>query len=1654
MAKAVEITFAIGAALTGGFTGAFGKAGQALGELQKQISSLQQVSSQIESYQKMQGAIASTEAEVASMRQQAQSLDTQITASKATTSELNSQYRTAQQEVDRLNSAYVRNRDALTAAQLNVKSLENQIRSSKQPTAELQAQYTKAQEEVRRLGGAVKRSSTELKAAQSTAQKLKTEMRDSATQTRTLSREARELTVNADNLEDKLSREREALSQLRTELTEAGIDTNNLASEQARLTQQAQRAADAQTKLQNSKAALEATKSKLSFSNIKGDLMTAAGLGYSLYKPTMIAADFEQAMARTKAVAFTGKNKSAEQKAADDEAFAKLQAQARQLGRDTQYTATQAANSQEMLARAGFNSDEIISAMPGLLSMAAAEGMDLANAADIAASTLRGFNMSADQAGRVADVLAQMSSASNSSIAGLGESMKYVAPVASGLGVSVEETAAMLGVMANAGIKGTQAGNALKGAFSRLSKEPKAVEKALANLGVATRDAQGRLRKMPGLMQELASKMKDMGEADQMKNLVNIFGEVAAPGMLAVMRGAVDGTLKEYEQLGKESTGVLGAMADAVGVSMEDMRAGMKNAEPAASSLGVSFRDLSIYLAALAKNGIKGADADKALTAAFTRMAKEPKQVQKALDTLKISAFDDAGNMRSVPDLMNDINKAIGGMSEADQLNALTGIFGKDAATGMLAVVRSMVDGTIDEYNKLADKTTGISKDMADVMLDTLQGQMTVAGSAIESLMIDIGSVLLPASKEMVKTFSNWTAGLSGLAQSYPRVTKAIVGGIAAISAYKVGVTGMKIAWNITKLPFQHARVAMDWLNAKLVASGKSSLLAAAKTKVLTAAQKSWQVVMKAGRGLLNVGKIILYGAKSAVVAVAKGTWTAAEWLWVAAMRAGRGLLDVGKLVLYGAKTIVVSIATKAWSITQGLLNFALRPFSGLLNIGKLALYYIKTIAVSVATKAWAITQKLLNFAMKPFQGLLNVGRLVLYYAKTIAISVATKAWTAAQWLWNAAMNANPIGLLVIAIAGLVAAGYYLYKNWDSVSAWWGKTWENISSKASSAVEFVKAIMSSIGGWATKYFKMDFSGMFKGLKSALGSLWDTLSNLGNAFKSLLKLDLSGVWDSLVASAESIKGIFRGIGEALMSLFNIDTVKVIEGVKNIVNGITGIFTGIGETIKGLFTFDFSGLKDGLLSALNSALDTLAGIGKTIAGLFNIDCSGMWDTLKSGWDSAMDAISSGIGKFVEMFDFSGVWDKFGAGFDSICGSISEKFSSFTSWIGSGLSSAWDWTASLFGYGGDTPEAQKEQLQAQVKDVTVLNKMSEGFSERVAEMSATWQPFKDSLGEGFEQFYTVMQGVADNIRTVVIPAVNELSSSLGKIATEIASVAQAGNIKVEVPQSKSSSWFSWGSAHAEGGIFSKPHIGLVAEAGREAIIPLENPSRGVALWLEAGRELGLVPQGNVSNANVPELKVPDAGMTSSEYNTMSMLNNLSAGNTDQSSNAISSVVNALKFQQSAGDTFFTTLTRSLAGSSAVSNQTTNNNYSGMSIPEIMRPSLNLTPPELGSINMLTDLGIQGGANLFSQINAGLGDSPSLEDTTGGIPLWLAAGQEMGTSFGSPITNNNRPVTMSSNFNITVNGGEPGIEQKFRQIIEEVLSDMQDREERTTFE
>lgn len=270
--------------------------------------------------------------------------------------------------------------------------------------------------------------------------------------------------------------------------------------------------------------------------NLKSDLLGATAMATFTFGASIKAAmGFEAQMNRVGAIT-----------KADAAQMSALRRNAREMGRSTQFTASQAAAAQEYLGMAGYTTNEIIAAMPGNLALAAAGQLDLARTADISSNILSGFGLSAKEANRVADVMAETATSSNTNIEQMGDAMKYAAPLANVLGVSLEQTSAMVGLMSGAGIQGSMAGTALRSAFSRLAKPPKEAAAALERLNVRITDAQGNMRPMPKILKEIGQATKNMGSAERAAAYSAIFGQEAVSGMATVIDGAVNGSLDVF----------------------------------------------------------------------------------------------------------------------------------------------------------------------------------------------------------------------------------------------------------------------------------------------------------------------------------------------------------------------------------------------------------------------------------------------------------------------------------------------------------------------------------------------------------------------------------------------------------------------------------------------------------------------------------------------------------------------------------------------------------------------------------------------------------------------------------------------------------------------------------------------------------------------------------------------------------------------------------------------------------------------------------------------------------------------------------------------------------------------------------------------------
>lgn len=263
-----------------------------------------------------------------------------------------------------------------------------------------------------------------------------------------------------------------------------------------------------------------------------------------------------------------------------------LEDRARELGAATQFTAVQVGQAEEYLAMAGFTARQNVAALPGVLNLAAATATDLGRAADISSDILGAFGMKAEEMGRAADVLAMTCSTANTNLELLGDTMKYVAPVARTTGLTIEETAAMAGLLGNVGIKGSQAGTTLKAMLNKMAAPAKEAQAVFQKLGITVKDQAGNLRSPIQILGEMSGKLKQMGTAEQMAAMKAVVGEEAIAGFAELIQQGGIGSLAEYIRTIQKSNGACDEMA----ARMNDTLAG------SVRGLGSAWESLQITI--------------------------------------------------------------------------------------------------------------------------------------------------------------------------------------------------------------------------------------------------------------------------------------------------------------------------------------------------------------------------------------------------------------------------------------------------------------------------------------------------------------------------------------------------------------------------------------------------------------------------------------------------------------------------------------------------------------------------------------------------------------------------------------------------------------------------------------------------------------------------------------------------------------------------------------------------------------------------------------------------------------------------------------------------------------------------------------------------
>lgn len=289
------------------------------------------------------------------------------------------------------------------------------------------------------------------------------------------------------------------------------------------------------------------------------------------------SASLEKGLSKVKAIS---------KASADD--MANLKDKAIEMGAKTKFSASEAADAFTYMAMAGWDANEMMAGIDGIMNLAAADGLDLATTSDIVTDALTAFGLSAGDAGTFADVLATASSSANTNVSMLGESFKYVAPVAGALGYSVQDTATALGLMANNGVKAGQAGTTLRTALSRMVKPTDDVAEAMEKYNISLINQDGSMKSLDEVMTTLRENLGNLSKDEQTQAATTLFGQEAMSGMLAIIRTSNE----DYDSLSSAINNSKDAAEDMANTMIDNLSGQLTILKSTLESLAISFGDL------------------------------------------------------------------------------------------------------------------------------------------------------------------------------------------------------------------------------------------------------------------------------------------------------------------------------------------------------------------------------------------------------------------------------------------------------------------------------------------------------------------------------------------------------------------------------------------------------------------------------------------------------------------------------------------------------------------------------------------------------------------------------------------------------------------------------------------------------------------------------------------------------------------------------------------------------------------------------------------------------------------------------------------------------------------------------------------------------
>lgn len=873
----------------------------------------------------------------------------------------------------------------------------------------------------------------------------------------------------------------------------------------------------------------------------------AAGIGLAVNT----AADFEKKM-----------NKVAAVSGATGSDLEKLSDQAKELGSSTQFSASQAAEGMSFLSMAGFDVNETMSAMPGVLNLAAAGQLDLAEAADLASNVLTGYGLEASDINRVNDTLAATASSANTSVGQLGQAMSFVAPVANASGIEIEEASAAIGKLSDAGIQGSRAGTTLRQIIAKLEKPTSMGADAIDRLGIKTHDAEGNLVSITSIVEQFEE--AGLSTADAM----TIFGARAGPGLQALVDQGSD-SLKELNGELQNSQGRAKEMADKQMEGLKGAFVELKSAvEGALIAVGEHLLPVFERLTDL-------------LSSVFQAFAKLPSGVQKfiAIAGAATAIIGVLGGGALL--LVGQIPKLAAGFKTLGL--TMRGAF---IGTGIGAVILAVAGAVYLLYQHSETFRSAVQGLFG--WLKDLVGQFKFFFSMLDGGVSTAGSAELAFSNMLPE----WLVGLIGdIADAFIRIRDVIMGvvdwakrlGSGLSTMFALIDTGMSTTDAMraslgTMLPdsvIETIAKIVDWVkefveqirfmfnligSGATVAEGFSNAFSSVFTDVLppgvvNAITQGIEVITQG----INTLKSVFMAAFTIITQVVRAAIAVIQAIW---RTFGDNILSFIKGTL-----------NTLWGFFKGTFENIVQFLSGIFDIIK----GVFDVFAGIFTGDWS----------RVWEGIKSIFAGIWRAIHAVFSQIVQTIITVAKQAWNIITTATDVAFKII--KGIFTT------IWNAILGFLKAVWGDITETVRGAINGAKSIISSV----LSTIKSIWTGAWDTVKSTLSGAWDTItSTVSDKIDEVLGFfrDLPGDIVSklgdlgsllLNAGKDLVRGLVNGIGD--MAGEAVDAAKgvvdgAIEGAKNLlrIGSPSRVFVEMGEET-------FEGFRQGIRSMKRNVED---------------------------------------------------------------------------------------------------------------------------------------------------------------------------------------------------------------------------------------------------------------------------------------------------------------------------------------------------------------------------------------------------------------------------------------------------------------------------------